>query len=274
MAATATAQTPPATTGAAAAPPAPAAAAAGPRRSLIGARCADDAAKLCAGVEAGGGKLARCLRTHEAELSAPCKDALEAGAGRAGRGGPPPAPAAGAAAPGAPGASAPGAAAPMGGPVMHGKKMSEWGPMHGMQKQCAADAARLCKDVQPGHGRVAVCLGEHSAELAPGCKQHIDMVMAHMNEKMDMHADCAADVQKLCSDVPAGQGRVAFCLGEHTNELTPACKKHVDEAKAQWAKRPKGPKGAAAGAAVPKPAPAPGAPAAPPAPPAPPAPKM
>src|SRR5690349_20644652 len=81
LAATATAQTPPATTGAAAAPPAPAAAAAGPRRSLIGARCADDAAKLCAGVEAGGGKLARCLRSHESELSAPCKDALEAGPG-------------------------------------------------------------------------------------------------------------------------------------------------------------------------------------------------
>ena len=248
-----------------------------PRRSLIGARCADDAAKLCAGVEAGGGKLARCLKGHEAELSPACKGALEAGGARF-RGGPPPAPAAGAAppsapaaAPGAPAPGAPAAGAPMGGPMMHGKKMGEWGPMHGMQKQCAADAARLCKDVQPGHGRVAICLSEHSAELAPGCKQHIEMVMAHMNEKMDMHADCAADAQKLCSDVPAGQGRVAFCLGEHTNELSPACKKHVADAKAQWAKRPKGPPappsvpGAGPPAATP-----PGAPAAPPAPPAPP----
>jgi len=281
VAATAAAQSPPAPAGAAAAPPAggpsaPAPAGApvgGARRSLIGTRCADDAAKLCAGIESGGGKLARCLRSHEAELSAPCKEALEAGAARAGRGGPASASGAGGApAIAAPAAPAPGAAAPMGGSMMHGKKMSEWGPMHGMHKQCAADVTRLCKDVQPGHGRVAVCLGEHSAELAPGCKQHIEMVMAHMNEKMDMHADCAADVQKLCSDVPGGQGRVAFCLGEHTSELSPACKKHVDEAKAQWAKRAKGPKGpgaAGAGGAAPKPAVAPGAPAAPAAPPAP-----
>jgi len=281
LAATASAQNPPATTGAATAPPAgggpaaaPSAAAAGapgaaPRRSLIGARCADDAAKLCAGVEAGGGKLARCLRKHEGELSAPCKDALDVGAARAGRGAGAAAPAPGASAPsGAP--AAPAAAAPMGGGPMHGK-MGEWGPMHGMHKQCAADVTRLCKDVQPGHGRVAVCLNEHAAELAPGCKQHIETVMMHMNEKMDMHADCAADVQKLCSDVPAGQGRVAFCLGEHTSELSPACKKHVDEAKAQWAKRPKAPKGmkgpavsGTGGAAA----------AVPPAPPVPPAPKM
>jgi len=248
---------------------------AAPRRSLIGARCADDAAKLCAGVEAGGGKLARCLKSHEAELSPACKGALEAGGARM-RGGPPPAPAAGATPPGAPAAApnAPAPGAPMGGPMMHGKKgMSEWGPMHGMQKQCAADAARLCKDVQPGHGRVAVCLSEHSAELAPGCKQHIEMVMAHMNEKMDMHADCAADAQKLCSDVPAGQGRVAFCLGEHTNELSPACKKHVAEAKARWAKRPKGPPSPppVPGAGLPTAKP-PGGPAVPPAPPSPPAP--
>ena len=230
LAATASAQSPPAP-GAAAAPPAGAASAAGtpvaapgapaatPRRSLIGARCADDATKLCAGVEAGGGKLARCLRKHEAELSAPCKDALEAGTGRAGREGAAAAPAPG----GAPAPSA--AAAPMGDGPMRDKmqgnmrgKMSEWGPMHGMHKQCAADVTRLCKDVPPGHGRVAVCLNEHAAELAPGCKQHVEMVMMHMNEKMDMHADCAADAQKLCSDVPAGQGRVAFCLGEHTSE--------------------------------------------------------
>jgi hypothetical protein len=48
------------------------------RRSLIGLRCKDDAAKLCAGIEPGGGKLARCLHGHEGELSEPCKAALMA----------------------------------------------------------------------------------------------------------------------------------------------------------------------------------------------------
>src|SRR5690242_6967406 len=68
-----------ATAGTARAQDAAAPAAAAPaHRSLIGTRCKDDAAKLCSGVEAGGGKLARCLRLHENDLSEPCKTALAA----------------------------------------------------------------------------------------------------------------------------------------------------------------------------------------------------
>src|SRR3954470_5159987 len=70
-----------ATAGAARAEDAPAAAApaaAPEHRSLIGTKCKDDAAKLCSGVAMGGGKLARCLRLHENDLSEPCKAALTA----------------------------------------------------------------------------------------------------------------------------------------------------------------------------------------------------
>jgi len=216
---------------------APAAAAAAPeRRSLIGMKCKDDAAKLCAGVAIGGGKLARCLRLHENDLSEPCKAALAAAADKKG------ATAAATTAAAAPGATAAeGTAGHGGGMGMMGKGMGmgmghEWGPMKDMHKSCSADVGKFCKDVQPGHGRVAVCLNEHAAELSPACKKSVDTVTTQMNAHMEMHADCAGDVQKLCSDVPAGSGRVAMCLGEHTKELTPACKKHVDDMKAHWKK--------------------------------------
>jgi hypothetical protein len=40
-----------------------------------GARpCADDAAKLCKGVEKGEGHIAKCLKEHEKELSSACKE--------------------------------------------------------------------------------------------------------------------------------------------------------------------------------------------------------
>jgi len=48
------------------------------RRSLIGTRCQEEIAKLCDDVKPGGGRLARCLRGHEAELSNDCKAALAA----------------------------------------------------------------------------------------------------------------------------------------------------------------------------------------------------
>ncbi|MBI4000991.1 MAG: hypothetical protein HY348_04325 [Nitrospira defluvii] len=34
---------------------------------------------------------------------------------------------------------------------------------------------------------------------------------------------CAEDVKKLCSDVKAGEGRIAQCLKQHTQELSQGC---------------------------------------------------
>ena len=214
-------------------------------RSLIGMRCKDDAAKLCAGVEMGAGKLARCLRLHDNDLSELCKNALAAAADKKAAG------TSAAAATPAPAAEPSmgdmkgGMHGDMKGDMhggMHGDMKAgmgaphEWGAMKDMHKSCAADVGKFCKDVPPGHGRVAVCLNEHSGDLAPACKKVVETVTTQMHAHMEMHADCADDMQKLCPDAPAGTGHVAMCLGEHSKDLSPACKKHVDEMKAHWRK--------------------------------------
>lgn len=242
------------------------------KRSLIALRCKDDVAKLCPNVAAGGGRLAACLRSHEAEVSEACKAALPPG--RPGAKGPAAPAAAGAPQAGAaPGATTPDAGVAAG--HAHGSMAGkEWGPMKGMHRACAADVDKFCKDVPRGHGRIAVCLNEHTNDLSAACKPVAQDIATKMNEPMQMHADCAADVQKLCSDVPAGSGRTGYCLGEHTTELSPACKKHMDEMKSHWGKGGAGKMGmmgpgktgmmhggpAADGAPKPAPAPAPAAP--------------
>ena len=40
------------------------------------AACRADAEKFCAGVEPGRGRIARCLKKNEAQVSQPCKDVL------------------------------------------------------------------------------------------------------------------------------------------------------------------------------------------------------
>ncbi len=38
--------------------------------------CQADLAKLCPGVQPGGGRIMQCLKTHKDEISAPCKSAM------------------------------------------------------------------------------------------------------------------------------------------------------------------------------------------------------
>lgn len=38
---------------------------------------------------------------------------------------------------------------------------------------CKGDVESLCKDVQPGGGRIAACLREHKDQVSDGCKEAI-----------------------------------------------------------------------------------------------------
>jgi hypothetical protein len=51
-------------------------AAASPAARAADGPCRDDAQKLCAGVQPGGGRAIACMKQHEAELSPACKAAL------------------------------------------------------------------------------------------------------------------------------------------------------------------------------------------------------
>ena len=50
------------------------------------------------------------------------------------------------------------------------EKDSEMKQMLGdFRKACEGDVQKLCKDVQPGEGRIIKCLKEHEKELSPNC---------------------------------------------------------------------------------------------------------
>ncbi len=91
-------------------------------------------------------------------------------------------------------------------------------------RPCADDAARLCKGVQPGEGRIVNCLREHKEQLSPACKENIAKAREEMKEAKDA---CHDDAQKLCKGVQPGGGRIVQCLRQHEGELAPACKEHI-----------------------------------------------
>lgn len=95
-------------------------------------------------------------------------------------------------------------------------------------KPCADDAARLCKDVQPGQGRMVKCLKEHKDELSPDCRANITKMK---EQAKDMKEACEEDARKLCKDTRPGGGRIMQCLKQHEGELSPACKEKMDRPK-------------------------------------------
>jgi hypothetical protein len=95
-------------------------------------------------------------------------------------------------------------------------------------KPCAADAEKLCKGVEPGHGRVAKCMKEHESELSPACKANISKFKEEVKEFSEA---CKEDVQKSCKGVKAGGGRILRCLKQHEATLTPQCKAEMSKGK-------------------------------------------
>src|SRR6266850_473700 len=88
---------------------------------------------------------------------------------------------------------------------------------------CRADVEKLCKGIQPGGGRIAMCLKQHGSELSPGCREAIAEAKERINEFAEA---CKPDAEKLCKGVQQGQGRIVRCLAEHEAELSAECKAH------------------------------------------------
>jgi hypothetical protein len=96
------------------------------------------------------------------------------------------------------------------------------------QGACHDDIERLCKDVQPGEGRVLACLKSHKADVSKGCTSAIQQLKAQLKTTA---AACEPDVEKFCWDTPVGKGGITQCLKKHKAELSADCKTAVAKAK-------------------------------------------
>ena len=68
---------------------------------------------------------------------------------------------------------------------------------------------------------MAQCLERQADKLSAGCKAELDQMKARAEAAKQA---CQPDVDKFCSGVAAGGGRVMQCLKQHESELSDACK--------------------------------------------------
>jgi len=94
------------------------------------------------------------------------------------------------------------------------------------QGPCADDAAKFCRDVQPGGGRIMKCMKEHEHDLSPACKERVAEMKKGLREFSEA---CQDDALKFCKDIKPGGGRIINCLKDHENELSPECKARMEK---------------------------------------------
>jgi hypothetical protein len=97
----------------------------------------------------------------------------------------------------------------------------------GLLESCGTDISKFCGEVTPGNGRVISCLYAHEDKLSEAC----DAASADLGDLIDSfffglrqaYATCAPDIEKHCSDVKMGQGRLVSCLAENQSTLGNEC---------------------------------------------------
>ncbi|MFZ2196253.1 MAG: cysteine rich repeat-containing protein [Thermodesulfovibrionales bacterium] len=89
---------------------------------------------------------------------------------------------------------------------------------------CSEEIAQYCKGVKPGGGRLLLCLKEHEKDLTPTCREKVAEVEKRLKETLQI---CAADTEKFCKGIQPGEGRIAKCLNEHSEEISLACREKV-----------------------------------------------
>jgi hypothetical protein len=205
--------------------------AAEPERGALAA-CGPDLAKLCPGIEAGGGKKMRCLTDNRSNLSPGCSDAMNARLARRGAVlAQAQAPATIPAASGQPPGTLPQATAtPSAAPLAAGRPKA--GARAGNMRACRTDMATFCGSAEKGGGRKVKCLMENQAKLGPECAAAISSAQS---QKQAAKASCIDDIAKLC---PTARGPARRqCLETNKAQLSPACAGVLDARAAKLDKR-------------------------------------
>lgn len=106
-----------------------------------------------------------------------------------------------------------------------------------LEAACGADVKKFCGQVTPGEGRLTLCMMAHEDQISPKCdlalyeaSHNLDHALNRIEEASDA---CWADIEKHCSNIAEGGGRVAQCLTANKSSLSQACQSVVTKLSAK-----------------------------------------
>jgi hypothetical protein len=93
---------------------------------------------------------------------------------------------------------------------------------------CEADINTYCDQVTPGEGRMLHCAAAHEDKISDQCSYALYQAATLMEQMaaaiVYVGNQCAADIEKHCSGVAMGEGRILMCLEENAADVSDTCK--------------------------------------------------
>jgi Cysteine rich repeat len=100
-----------------------------------------------------------------------------------------------------------------------------------IEAECNDDLKKYCSTVTPGEGRLLLCIEAHEDKISAKCdfalfqaERNLDRALDRVEQIADA---CWNDIEKRCSQLPEGGGRIAVCLLSNKTSLTPACQTEI-----------------------------------------------
>ena len=96
---------------------------------------------------------------------------------------------------------------------------------------CEGDLKQYCSQVTPGEGRLLHCVAAHEDKLSGQCNYALYQA-ASLLEQLSVAIvyvaqSCQTEIETLCSEVQAGEGRILACLTENDEQVGDTCRKAI-----------------------------------------------
>ena len=104
-------------------------------------------------------------------------------------------------------------------------------------KGCEKELTSYCSNVTPGEGRVLACLYAHNDKLSGQCEYALYDAAVQLERFVSALSylvnECDADLEKFCSAVEAGEGRLLQCLDDNSKQISARCTQALKDVEAK-----------------------------------------
>jgi hypothetical protein len=106
-----------------------------------------------------------------------------------------------------------------------------------VQDGCKTELDTYCKEVTPGEGRVLACLYAREDKLTGRCEYALYDAAAQLERAVSaltyVANECKADLEKHCSSVTPGEGRLTACLKKNEKTVSERCQQAMKDIEAK-----------------------------------------